>query len=64
MDEGWALPERFLLFHYFRAGKSLCGRYRYAGLGLLRDHGHEAPMLHDCLECFQRLREEKKPTDE
>lgn len=52
--EGWAAPLRSPKWHYFRKGRSLCGKW-----GLFpRSFEADAASPDNCAECWRRRRKE------
>jgi len=54
--EGWAAPVNTRRWHYFRDGRSLCGRWGY--FGSLWDQSLQY-VSKDCAECRRRRDAEK-----
>lgn len=59
--QGWVQLINSSKFHYFRAGKSLCGKWMYQGDGLISDGGspESEKGSDDCAACFHKRQIEK-----
>lgn len=54
-NEGWGYPTATARKpHYFRDGRSLCGKYGCFGVPLTPDNGRAQP--DDCSACTKKLR--------
>lgn len=42
-------------FHYFRKGRSLCGKWLYLGRGPLEDKGDKVGHPNDCVSCHRKI---------
>ena len=60
-DEGWAEPTKSRKYHYFRNGRSLCGRWGF--FGELQGDEPYAKSECDCRECWRRREKEWKAAD-
>ncbi len=53
MASGWAQPINSKKFHYFREGRSLCGKWLYLS-SALDDDTEKTDSPDDCRECLKR----------
>jgi len=53
MSEGWAQPLNSKKFHFFREGRSLCGKWAFLSEDL-DDDNEEVDSPDDCRECLRR----------
>jgi len=59
--DGWAWPGLARKAHFFREGRSLCGRWLYTGpLCQNQVEDDMAPGREDCWKCFLKREQEKK----
>jgi hypothetical protein len=56
-DEGWWFPGLSRKAHYFREGRSLCGKWGTFGQQPLTPDTHKSP--DDCAACRRKLDREK-----
>ena len=62
-DEGWWQPRDAKRYHYFVAGRSLCGRWGKYGPGGWEPEGGlaEEPGPDDCAPCWRKAKKRQAP---
>ena len=53
VSEGWAFPALARKFHYFKEGRSLCGKWFFLG-DLITDTGTDS--MRDCKPCQRKVK--------
>jgi len=57
--EGWGFPAASRKAHFFKVGRSLCGKWLYLGNLDINQQTGDKPGSDDCRECHRRLMIEK-----
>ncbi len=57
--EGWTYLYNSPKWHYFRSGKSLCGRFMLLGKPELEAHSGDIAGKDDCKGCYRKLEKER-----
>ena len=57
--EGWGFPAASRKAHYFKAGRSLCGKWLYQGNLDINQQMSDTPGPDDCRQCHRRLMKER-----